>query len=148
MCDVGRAEMEPWSAVAADRLGHLVEMIHPHPHHREPLSNAEIADGVNEKGAAQITIAQVATLRAGTTAQADPQQVTALAAFFGIPRGYFQDDVLAVQVDEELDEVRALAELRSRGVTTIRACSRNGERPNMKTLLAIDDACRAAVAQL
>jgi tripartite-type tricarboxylate transporter receptor subunit TctC len=132
-----------WSPVAAGRLRHLVATVHPRS--RGPYTDQEIADGSNTKaGAVLVTAEQVAALREGRTASAQSRQIDAVAAFIGVAPQYFQDDELAARVDEQLEQLSALVELRARGVVSFRACSRDGYEPSPKAILAMIEHAREA----
>lgn len=137
MADANDADATPWSTVAAGRLQHVVDVLHPPA--SGPYSDQEVADGVfTERG---VTIAgdQVAALREGAAAMAEHSHVAALAEFFGVPVGYFYDDALASRVDEQLEEARALIKLRALGFEGIRVCAgaRTPSKLSYRAMLAM-----------
>lgn len=87
----------------AARLMRLIETVHPPD--RGPYSYREVARGASNHGVTMstTTVHQLAT--GGRTAPKLPD-VQALAAFFGVPVGYFFDQDTTDRIDEQIANVK------------------------------------------
>ncbi|WP_031511377.1 helix-turn-helix domain-containing protein [Streptomyces megasporus] len=88
------------------RLNHLFETVHPP--HRGAYSNQEVAELLRERGGETISHVYLWKLRTGRATNPSRRQLETLAAFFGVPVGYFFDDATAARVDAELEVVQHL----------------------------------------
>ncbi|MFE9533343.1 hypothetical protein [Streptomyces sp. NPDC006691] len=87
------------------RLNRLFAVMHPRG--RETYTSHEVAESITAHGV-KIAAAQVEQLRHGTWTSPSPEQLDALAHFFGVPVGYFVNDEVASQVSADLNLVETL----------------------------------------
>ena len=95
----------------ADKIDHLFRTIHSRD--RGEYTFEEVADAINQRGAATISPTYVWQLRKGLRDNPTKRHLEALAEFFGVNPSYFFDDEAARRIDSELD---LLASLRDSGV--------------------------------
>lgn len=107
----------------AERLDHLFNEVHPD--NRGPYTYAEVADAIKEAGEGAITASGIQQLRTGKRSNPKMETIKALAAFFGVPAGYFFDDGIAERTEAEIKLVAAMRDqriaqvaLRSAGLST------------------------------
>ena len=101
----------------ADRLDHLFTSVR-HPDGRE-YSHREVAEAVSTDGAAEgvsISHSYIGMLRKGERDNPTVKHLEGIARFFGVPVAYFFNQDTAAEVDRDLDQLRALKELRVRAL--------------------------------
>jgi hypothetical protein len=99
--------------VIAARLEYLVATVHPRS--RGPMTDEEVAEQAAQLPEPVIdSAAQVRSFRQAHARRAEPTQLEALAAVFGVKPAYFTDDEVASRTEEQLD---LLAMLRDRGLS-------------------------------
>ncbi|GAA1069137.1 helix-turn-helix transcriptional regulator [Kitasatospora nipponensis] len=94
----------------AERLDHLFREIHPAG--RGPFSYHEVAQAIRERageGDPTVSHGTLQQIRTGTKTNPTVKTLEAVAAFFGVPTGYFLDDTVAERVDARLSELKAAA---------------------------------------
>jgi transcriptional regulator with XRE-family HTH domain len=97
----------------ADRLNELFTATRPRG--RSQRTDEEAAAAVTAAGA-QITAAEVRSLRAGEWDNPTLRHLYGLADYFGVPCGYFLDDTVAERVSEDLALLSALKDVGAREV--------------------------------
>lgn len=90
----------PDAGVLAARLDRLLATVHPKD--RGPYTYEEVADGIRTRGGPTISAQYLNQLHRGRRDNPTKQHLEALAAFFGVPVGYFFDDTQARLVDDEI----------------------------------------------
>ncbi|WP_432491510.1 helix-turn-helix domain-containing protein [Kineococcus gypseus] len=96
-------------AARLDQLFHHIR----HPTGRQ-YSLREVADGINEAGKVSITPSHLSRLRSGASRNPGFDQITAIAAFFGVdPKYFLEGDQVATRTSAEL---QLLAAMRQRGI--------------------------------
>ena len=107
----------------AELLDYLFKEVHPQG--RGPYTYAEVAQGIREICGAAISASAIQQLRTGTNTNPKLQTIKALAAFFGVPPGYFFDEEVAEQTRAEIQVVAAMRDhevrrvaLRASGLST------------------------------
>ncbi|MGW2331603.1 Secondary metabolite protein [Streptomyces sp. NPDC001700] len=98
----------------AELLDYLFQEVHPQE--RGPYTYAEVAKGIGEKSGLAISASAIQQLRTGTNTNPKMQTIRALAAFFGVPAGYFFDEQVAEQTRAEIQVVAAM---RNHGVRRV-----------------------------
>ncbi|WP_214364594.1 hypothetical protein [Pseudonocardia sp. H11422] len=83
----------------------------------EALASVDADD--TEAGAIRSAEEWLAAMRSGTSSEADPRYLRALAALFRVPPNYFDDDLVAAQVDARIAFTVATA---SRGIRFLGPC--------------------------
>ncbi|WP_035847128.1 helix-turn-helix domain-containing protein [Kitasatospora azatica] len=92
----------------ADRLDHLFREIHPAG--RGPFSYHEVAQAIREQAGPDgptVSHGTLQQIRTGTKTNPTVRTLEAIAAFFGVPTGYFLDDEVAERVDARVRELKA-----------------------------------------
>ncbi|WP_225848225.1 helix-turn-helix domain-containing protein [Streptomyces sp. HPF1205] len=107
----------------AELLDYLFREVHPPS--RGPYTYAEVAQGIRDTSGVTISASAIQQLRTGTKANPKLQTIKALAAFFGVPAGYFFDEEVAEQTRAEIQVVAAMRDqevrrvaLRASGLST------------------------------
>lgn len=107
----------------AELLDYLFREVHPPS--RGPYTYAEVAQGIRDTSGVTISASAIQQLRTGTKANPKLQTIKALAAFFGVPAGYFFDEQVAEQTRAEIQVVAAMRDqevrrvaLRASGLST------------------------------
>lgn len=107
----------------AELLDYLFREVHPQG--RGPYTYAEVAQGIRETCGMAISASAIQQLRTGTNTNPKLQTIKALAAFFGVPPGYFFDEEVAEQTRAEIQVVAAMRDhevrrvaLRASGLST------------------------------
>ncbi|MFI9273955.1 Secondary metabolite protein [Kitasatospora sp. NPDC052896] len=92
----------------AERLDHLFNEVHPA--NRGSYTYAEVAQALKEAGNGEgaITASGIQQLRTGARGNPKMETIKALAAFFGVPAGYFFDDEVAERTQAEIQLVAAM----------------------------------------
>jgi hypothetical protein len=88
------------------RLDHLFKTVHPAE--RGEYSYHEVVAGIAARGGPTISASYVWQLRKGQRDNPTHRHIAALSEFFSVPPAYFFDDVLARQVDRDLEVRMAL----------------------------------------
>jgi transcriptional regulator with XRE-family HTH domain len=101
----------PRPSSLADKIDHLFRTVHSRD--RGEYTFEEVADAINQRGAATISPTYIWQLRKGLRDNPTKKHLEALADFFGVNPTYFFDDEAAKRIDTELD---LLATLRDSGV--------------------------------
>jgi transcriptional regulator with XRE-family HTH domain len=107
----------------AELLDYLFREVHPKG--RGPYTYAEVAQGIRETSGVTISASAIQQLRTGTNTNPKMQTIKALAAFFGVPAGYFFDEQVAERTRAEIQVVAAMRDhevrrvaLRASGLST------------------------------
>ncbi|MBV9026470.1 MAG: helix-turn-helix transcriptional regulator [Streptomycetaceae bacterium] len=107
----------------AELLDYLFREVHPKG--RGPYTYAEVAQGIRETSGVTISASAIQQLRTGTNTNPKMQTIKALAAFFGVPAGYFFDERVAERTRAEIQVVAAMRDhevrrvaLRASGLST------------------------------
>lgn len=98
----GAVEDMATTGTFAERLKRLIDSVHPPD--RGPYSYREIEAGIKEHPGA-MTAAHVQQLATGKQPNPRKHNIEALAAFFGVPVGYFFDAGIAREVDAEISSI-------------------------------------------
>ncbi|GAB2740972.1 hypothetical protein GCM10010442_71580 [Kitasatospora kifunensis] len=94
----------------AERLDHLFQEIHPAG--RGPFSYHEVAHAIREQAGPDgptVSHGTLQQIRTGAKTNPTVKTLEAVAAFFGVPVGYFLDDTVAERVDARVRELKAKA---------------------------------------
>jgi transcriptional regulator with XRE-family HTH domain len=103
-------------------------------------SHREIAEAITAAGE-PISHSYIGQLRAGDKDNPTLRHLRALARFFGVPVEYFTSDVVAAEVNRELDVLAALKELRVQTVALRQSVLPEAKR-SLAQLSRIMDAIR------
>jgi transcriptional regulator with XRE-family HTH domain len=103
-------------------------------------SHREVADAITAAGE-PISHSYIGQLRAGDKDNPTLRHLRALARFFGVPVEYFTSDVVAAEVNRELDVLAALKELRVQTVALRQSVLPEAQR-SLAQLSRIMDAIR------
>ncbi|PZT76799.1 MULTISPECIES: helix-turn-helix domain-containing protein [unclassified Streptomyces] len=98
----------------AELLDHLVREVHPAG--RGPYTYAELSQGIREATGVSISASAIQQLRRGTNRNPKMQTIRALAAFFGVPPGYFFDEE---EAERQRAEIRLVATMRDQNVLRV-----------------------------
>lgn len=93
------------SRTFGDRLSHLIETVHPPD--RGPYSYRELSRYIQDATGVTMSATHLNQLAMDKRLEPKRSHIQALATFFGVPAGYFFDDAVANQVDEDLGAVMA-----------------------------------------
>ncbi len=116
--------------VFAARLDQLFDHVR-HPSGRQ-YSLREVADGINEAGAVSITPSHLSRLRSGASRNPGFDQITAIAAFFGVdPKYFLEGDEVAARTSAELE---LLVTMRQRGIEDLLLRATNLSTEGLKVL--------------
>lgn len=92
----------------AERLDHLFQEIHPAG--RGPFSYHEVAQAIREQAGPDgptVSHGTLQQIRTGAKTNPTVKTLEAVAAFFGVPVGYFLDDTVAERVEARVRELKA-----------------------------------------
>ncbi|MGA5819990.1 XRE family transcriptional regulator [Kitasatospora sp. NPDC094028] len=96
------------SGTLAQRLDYLIRTIHPEG--RGPYSYLELAELIRKKadadGGPTVSHGTIQSIRSGKVTNPGVDSLRALAAFFGVPTGYFTDDEVADVVTARIEEIK------------------------------------------
>ncbi|UQX13466.1 XRE family transcriptional regulator [Candidatus Mycobacterium methanotrophicum] len=105
------------SAPLPDRLNRLFDVMH---RASEPvISNAAAAEGISHRSGVSISHDDLRQLRAGTKRDATPEQLSAIAEFFGVPACYLTDPNGDPVIEAQLNLLHAM---RDNGVRDLHSC--------------------------
>lgn len=133
----------------AERLRLLFETMPREPGGREMHTTRTVVEALRQNGI-QVSPGNIDHLRSGRRSNPSAQLVAGLARVFGVPVGYFVDDVEAERVAREL---RSLAALRDAGVQKVMLRAHGLSSEGLEHLAAIaerfrrDEGLGAAPAQ-
>ncbi|MFF7637292.1 helix-turn-helix domain-containing protein [Kitasatospora sp. NPDC008050] len=100
----------------AARLDHLFQEIHPAG--RGPFSYHEVAQAIRDQAGPDgptVSHGTLQQIRTGAKTNPTVKTLEAVAAFFGVPVGYFLDDTVAERVDARVRELKSGAGTGGRG---------------------------------
>jgi transcriptional regulator with XRE-family HTH domain len=105
------------SGTLAQRLDYLIRTIHPEG--RGPYSYSELATLIKEKAAVDggptVSHGTIQGIRSGKVTNPGIDSLRALAAFFGVPTGYFTDDEVADVITARIEEIKQAADQAAAG---------------------------------
>lgn len=125
----------------AEKIEYLFE--HVHPGKDRPYTLQEVIAKAREQGGPTISIGFLHALRTGKSDNPTIQHLQALAAAFGVPVDFFFKEDVAAQLAPQL---RLLAVLQERGVTSIALRAADLSPAARDTLLAVIDALERRAA--
>ncbi|WP_067508988.1 helix-turn-helix transcriptional regulator [Actinoplanes sp. TFC3] len=96
----------------ADKLSHLYAATLPASRGNRPYTDREVAAAICAQGA-EISASYLNLLRTGKKTNPTMRHLEGLARFFGVPPAYFFDEDLASRVDDELDRLAGMRDLRA-----------------------------------
>lgn len=117
----------------ADKLNHLFQIVIPAG--GTGYTNAEVATKTG------LSSSYIAYLRSGERDNPTMQTLEVLAKFFGVPTAYFYDDEATDRVEEQLRQLRALADLHQ-------ALQRDGVKELAMRMGELSEGGIAAISQL
>lgn len=103
-------------ASLATKLNYLFDTIHPRS--RGPYSNQEAARSIQENQGLSLSGTYLWMLRNGRRDNPSMQVVAGIAAFFGVPVGYFFDEEVTRRVDAQLELLSTMADAGVRTLAT------------------------------
>ncbi|MCG7523001.1 helix-turn-helix domain-containing protein [Streptomyces sp. OfavH-34-F] len=98
----------------AELLDHLFREVHPAG--RGPYTYAEVSQGIREATGVSISASAIQQLRRGNNRNPKMQTIRALAAFFGVPSGYFFDEE---EAERQRAEIRLVAAMHDQNVLRV-----------------------------
>ena len=117
----------------ADKLNHLFATVRPAG--RGPFTHAEVG------AATGLAPTHIGYLRTGERDNPTVRTLESLAKFFGVPVTYFLDDDETRRIDEQLEQLQAMAALQQ-------ALQRDGVQQLATRMGNLTDGSIAAIAQL
>lgn len=124
----------------AEKLDRLFQVMSPKG---RPYSYQQVADAINAKSSETgVTISHATIWQLRTGRWRDPRlsHLQGLADFFGVPLGYFTDEAVAAQVDDDLDLVAAM---RDAGVRQVALRARGLSPRTLTAITTMIDAARS-----
>jgi transcriptional regulator with XRE-family HTH domain len=92
---------EPRPRSFAAKLAHVIATVHPPD--RAPYSYREMEAGIQERGLAPVSGAYLNQLVKERRTNPAMSVIESIAGFFGVPPGYFFDDEVAANIDNQLE---------------------------------------------
>ncbi len=132
----------PTLGMLAEKIEYLFQQVHPG--RNRPYTLQEVVVKARELGGPTISLGFLHALRTGKSDNPTLQHLQALAGVFGVPVEFFFSDDVTAQLAPQL---RLLALLQERGVTSIAMRAADLNPAARETLLAVIDALERQAAE-